>query len=325
MATRIETRSIGERSFDVIVAEIGDAVAEIWPALGGNCVRWTHPQAGDILYAPPMDQMIERPTRGGIPILFPFPNRIRNGDFTWAGREYHLPKNDSAGKNAIHGFAPRSAFRIHAHNSDTNGCNICLRQRGRDVVEDIHSSWPADWLLEWYWMLKPNALNVSVVLKNVDDRPLPFGLGLHPYLRLSSPNDYFSVPAAARWELHDSLPTGRLLPVTSKDDLRSPQRVSSLTLDDIYTQVDSMENQGMRSLGRLERNDQWIIDVKATTHFREVVVFTPPHRQAICIEPYTCPTDAVNLQNQSLDAGWQVLDPGQIWTAGVSMELSRSA
>ena len=38
--------------------------------------------------------------------------------------------------------------------------------------------------------------------------------------------------------------------------------------------------------------------------FRELVVFTPEHRQAFCLEPYTCTTDAVNLQSRGLDTGW---------------------
>jgi len=40
-----------------------------------------------------------RPTRGGFPILCPFPNRIRAGQFTWEGRTYHPPIGDPANKS----------------------------------------------------------------------------------------------------------------------------------------------------------------------------------------------------------------------------------
>lgn len=43
--------------------------------------------------------------------------------------------------------------------------------------------------------------------------------------------------------------------------------------------------------------------------FRELVVYTPPNRNAVCLEPYTCATDAVNLQPRGIDAGWRVLEP----------------
>ena len=44
--------------------------------------------------------------------------------------------------------------------------------------------------------------------------------------------------------------------------------------------------------------------------FRELVAFTPPTRASVCLEPYTCITDAVDLQPQGIDAGWRVLAPG---------------
>jgi len=44
--------------------------------------------------------------------------------------------------------------------------------------------------------------------------------------------------------------------------------------------------------------------------FREVVVYTPPGRNAVCLEPYTCATDAINLEQQGIAAGWRTLEPG---------------
>jgi galactose mutarotase-like enzyme len=55
--------------------------------------------------------------------------------------------------------------------------------------------------------------------------------------------------------------------------------------------------------------------------FREMVVFTPPHRQAFGIEPYTCTTDAINLQQRGVDAGWRVLPPGGRWSAVVELRV----
>jgi aldose 1-epimerase len=46
------------------------------------------------------------------------------------------------------------------------------------------------------------------------------------------------------------------------------------------------------------------------TDFRELVVFTPPHGRSVCLEPYTCVTDAANLADQGLDTGWRELPPG---------------
>ena len=62
-------------------------------------------------------------------------------------------------------------------------------------------------------------------------------------------------------------------------------------------------------------------EVSLLVELRELVVFTPPHRQAFCIEPYTCITDAINLQQRGTDAGLQVLPPGGQWTGIVEMRV----
>jgi aldose 1-epimerase len=61
------------------------------------------------------------------------------------------------------------------------------------------------------------------------------------------------------------------------------------------------------------------VELWATASFRELVVFTPPHRQAICLEPYTCTTDAINQQQRTIDAGLIVLEPAAEWQGVVEL------
>jgi aldose 1-epimerase len=39
----------------------------------------------------------------------------------------------------------------------------------------------------------------------------------------------------------------------------------------------------------------------------------------LCIEPYTCATDALNLQARGVDAGLLTLPPGGRWSAGYTI------
>src|SRR5262245_21435731 len=99
--------------------------AVIAPALGGNCVSWRI-DGREVLYSPPLAELAQRPTRGGIPILCPFPNRIRDGRFTWDGRMYQLDRNDSTGTNAIHGFTPRAEWSVASCLGISAGARITL-------------------------------------------------------------------------------------------------------------------------------------------------------------------------------------------------------
>ena len=49
-------------------------------------------------------------THGGMAILAPFANRIRNGEYTYDGKKYSFAKNTEG--NAIHGFAKSTDFSI---------------------------------------------------------------------------------------------------------------------------------------------------------------------------------------------------------------------
>ena len=73
---------------------------EVWPALGFNAYSWRVGGA-EILYRDPAFFDGAKPTRSGWPILFPFPNRIRDGRFTWDGKTFQLPLHDPSGKRKV--------------------------------------------------------------------------------------------------------------------------------------------------------------------------------------------------------------------------------
>jgi aldose 1-epimerase len=160
-------------------------------------------------------------------------------------------------------------------------------------------------------------------------RPLPFGLGYHPYFRVppvpntSTADCTLEVPAASYWELESFLPTGERRPVSGGRDLMSPRRFPELALDDVLTDLRGpVGGDELRLCGVLRQPSMKVeMRLSASPAFRELVLYTPGHRQAICLEPYTCTTDAVNLQQRGVDAGWQVLPPGGRWAGDVLMAV----
>jgi len=337
---RSETRpnSVGlDCTIFVLLDAARGAAVEVWPALGFNCYHWQTTRQGrslDLLYADPQLFSGGRPTRSGIPILFPFPNRIRDGRFSWQGKTYQLPTNDPAGKNAIHGFACRKPWRVVDQGADAASAWLTGEFVGSVDAPESLAHWPADYRLRLTWRLTQQGLRIEAVVGNPDRQPLPFGLGYHPYFRIPftsgvSEQEY-AVECSARkyWELEDSLPTGKLLPLNETRDLRTGRLFPSLTLDDVFTDLAAGSPPGPDALcwrgGLLQADNGVTLQVLTSPAFRELVLFTPPHRQAVCLEPYTCATDAVNLQQRGLDAGWLVLEPGAEWRGTVELRVAES-
>jgi aldose 1-epimerase len=328
----------GGRDGTVYVLEgmAGAARAEIWPAFGFNCYRWRLAHGGpplELLYDDPQLFGNSSPTRSGIPVLFPFPNRIRDGRFTWAGRTYQLPLNDSAGKNANHGFACRRPWRVVDQGADETAAWLTGEFWGSRDAADARALWPADYQLRLTYRLTADRLRLTATVQNLDTVSLPFGLGFHPYFRAApagaSGEDCLVTAAASEyWELADSLPTGVRRPVDGARDLRRPWRFADLHLDDVLTGLAGESPPGSDQLYlRGTLSDEATgrqLRLFTSGEFRELVAFTPQHRQAVCLEPYTCTTDAINLQERGIDAGLQVLSPGVTWQGVVELRIEQA-
>jgi aldose 1-epimerase len=316
-----------------ILADGAGGRAEVWPSAGFNCYFWHVARNGqllDLLYADPDFLTGGRPTRSGIPILFPFPNRIHDGRFTWSGKQYQLPLNDGPQRNAIHGFVVSRPWRVvDSGKNEASAWVMGAFQRSVDAP-DISGLWPADYEIRVTYRLGSASLRIEAEVHNPDTVPLPFGLGYHPYFRMPfvpgiAANDCtVQMRASSLWQLAESLPTGQKSPPDVARDLNQPRRFTELNLDDVYTDLDFAPRSpdGLIEHGAIHCGE-WTLRLFSSMAFREMVLYTPGHRQAICLEPYTCATDAVNLQARGIEAGWMELKPGGHYTFIVEMRLDQ--
>ena len=282
----------------------GRSSAAIVPAWGGSCVAF-HAEATSVLEDVSFEEIAKKPTSYGIPVLFPFPNRIRNRRFTFQGRKFQVDVPQ-------HGFVRDKRWsEVASGAGDAEGAWVTVALEARQCASAILDQFPFPFRIEVTYRLRASALELAAVARNTGDATMPVGFGIHPYFRAPD-RGTVCVPADARWELADHLPTGRLVPVDDRFDLRKPRAIAGLALDDVYTHVGARADGGARATiddPTLRRRTAIEFDSRSLP---ECVVYTPPApRRAICVEPQSCPTDAFNLDARGVDAHVVRLAPDQ--------------
>ena len=279
------------------------ASAEVAPALGNNCFAFAavHP----VLEAVDFAEFLKKPTSYGMPLLFPFPNRIKDGMFSFQGERYRI-------NPPRHGFVRDKAWKVLGTGaSESEGTWIRSEFRAKDHASEILQQFPFPFTLEVTYRLRNGRLELHALAQNTGARDMPTGFGIHPYFRRPE-RGTIQVPAAKRWELSGSLPTGKLLDLDAPFDLRQPHDIAGLQLDDIYAQPVADDSGRVQCFLSDEVNKVQTVVEFNRREFPHIVVYTPPApRPAICIEPNTCPTDAFNLQDRGVDSNVIVFKPGE--------------
>lgn len=290
----------------------GSATARILPERGFNCFSWVV-DGFDYLHQAPDLFPDGSPTRSGSPILFPWPNRIAGARFTWDGIEYHLPVTEPATGSSLHGYACHSPWEVLSTGPDEATAQFVLEP-------DAEHPWPGSGGLRVTYRVESRALIVSSeVFAGVED--LPFGLGFHPYLRVPGPFDQWRLQcdAARFWPLSQMIPTGEVAPMDPRLDFRTARTLGDEHLDDVLTGLPPATELSRRaSLA----SPSTLLTISGDPEFREFVLFTPTSRDAVAVEPYTCPTDAVHLEQRGIDAGWRVLPAGHTQTFTWRLDVS---
>lgn len=293
---------------------LSGAEAKIRTDLGFNCFSFKGKVNGDLIETLDCVSGFEsgegKASGSGIPILFPFPSRIRGAIYEWKDRTYRLNEGDGIG-NAIHGLVLDRPWRVSASDNRTAIGEFQLSVDAPDRM----ALWPTDFLIELQYTLHASCLRCDIRIVNAGEDDLPWGLGTHPYFKAPlSPAGNFAdciaqLPAADAWELVNLVPTGKKIPVNDGNDLRGGGKLGELKLDHLFTNM-TVENQTIKSVVTDPLAGLQVTQITDAI-FREWVVYTPPKRPSICLEPYTCMTDAINMRKSGLDTGWKVMKQGE--------------
>ncbi len=150
---------------DSITINYGNSEAEIDPT--GSYVKRLILNGEEIL-KPSADDV---QTHGGMALLLPFANRVRNATYRWAGTTYNLPRNN--GQNSIHGLTRDQLWGISHRGSDAVSMTCKLDSEG----------YPVPLFLKVTYRIEQRRFSTEIFASNEGTTSAPFLAGLHPYFK----------------------------------------------------------------------------------------------------------------------------------------------
>lgn len=243
-----------------------------------------------------------RPQRGagvlesaGFPLV-PFCNRIAGSAFTFEGRPIALSPNHPAARDepVLHGFGWLSRWRVE----QVEGGHARL------IWQHDRGEWPWRFLAAQEFELGEASAVLRLAATNLDDTPMPVGLGFHPYFPRIGRTIYRGLHAAERQR------DGALLRSGAPADWWQGADIGARTVDTTYA-----AREGVLTVEWPERGLGIALAPSDDLPFTHVYV--PPGEDAFCIEPVSHLPEA--FHSRAASDGMRVLMPGE--TLAVSLRL----
>ncbi len=247
--------------------------------------------------------------------LIPWPNRIADGKYTFAGVDLQLALTEPGRHNASHGLVRWANWTATANEGDRVVMELTLHPQ---------PGYPFTLGLAVEYRLGPGGLSVSTTATNLGDRPCPYGAGAHPYVTVGTDlvdDAVLLVPASTYlWSDERGIPREQRLTVRSPYRFDPPKPIGDLQMDVAFTDLTDNEVVIAAPDGQRRVRVWW------DSSYRWVMVFTGDtlapsrRRRGLAIEPMTCAPNAFVTGD-----GLRVLEPEESWTTvwGLAAEPAR--
>jgi len=311
-----------EHSQQLTVHPSAGCVATSWRAGGHECLAL--PDA--------LPAFLASTRTGGIPLLYPYANRLSADRFDAAGRSIDLTRVADLKRDAqglpIHGLLLRWPHWSLERSSQSE---LRARLRWGEHAE-LLSAFPFPHTLVVSWRLGADGLNalldVEVQVHADSDCDVPISFGWHPYLAVSASTRSMNgthiaagspvrsgadgealpcidLPAARHWVLRaDGLPTGE-----AAAELSMPRSESVGAGQDALLELPA----GSAGVAATVRCAEWTTEIDLRSGWRFLQIYSPRGAAFAAIEPMTTATNA-------LVTGAPVVRAGSVFTAAFTLK-----
>lgn len=275
----------------------GRLTLDLAPDCGGSIARFAVEGKGDVLRPTPPEALVSGlGSNTACYPLVPYSNRIAEGRLRFDGETIKLATNWPGQRHPMHGDGWSRPWRVVRQDS-----------RSADLLyeHDGLLGWPFRYRARQSFRLDENRLGVSMSIENLEPRPVPGGLGLHPFFT-RDPDSELTCYTTGVW-LTDAevIPTERV-PLPASWDFTRPRAVDTIALDHCFD--------GWDGRARLRWPSRRLaVDLSATEPFRHLVIFTPAQRPFFCVEPVSHANGAI---------GDTCLAPGAILAGEITLTVT---
>jgi galactose mutarotase-like enzyme len=233
-----------------------------------------------------LDAYLEAGKTMGIPILYPWANRLGANTYTAQDVTVRL----TPGENGVR--ADPNGLPIHGVLAAYPGWRVTA-QSGNELTADLDfgadpqllASFPYPHLLTIAVRLADRTLTIRTTVTATGAIAVPLCFGFHPYLHLpevARSEWVIETPPLRHLGLDErGLPTGESTPQPTRE-----QALRDKAFDDAYDQVDDGAVFAVSGGGRR-------VEVRFEHGYSATQIFAPRVEDVVCFEPMTAPTDAL--------------------------------
>lgn len=258
------------------------------PNFGASLVNWTRLSDGRALLRHSDDEALAtgNPRRLACYPLAPWSNRVGAGGFDCPDGWLALQPNTGHEAMPIHGSAWQQPWRIAAQS--TNSATL-----------ELDSEQPFPYHASLQINLVGGRLSLHLLVTHRGERPVWYGLGLHPYFPRSA-HTQLQATAEQVWLCGTNKLSTELVDLPEQWNFKKLAALPTTVVDNAFTPWT-----GTARIVEAEAGYQLECQAEGANYY---LLFCPEGQDFFCLEPVTHPINAHHLPGRP---GLQLLEPGQ--------------
>ncbi|MBI2416959.1 MAG: aldose 1-epimerase [Ignavibacteriales bacterium] len=247
--------------------------------------------------------------------LFPFAGRIAKGSYAFEGEDFQLPLNYPGENNACHGFLFDKVFRVAGQEVNKHWASVTLVH----TSEGTFPGYPFPFTISVTYSLDTDgAVLVTTLIKNTSSKAMLFSDGWHPYYCIGDSIDNLQLEAnvCEKIELDNvNIPDNRRVQLNST--FMQDFTLAGKEYDNVYRFNQENEANTINLVSEVLQTKLSIWHESGVGKYNYLVIYTPPGRKYIAIEPYSA-----NINSFNNKEGLIYLNPRQEWSASYGFCLT---